>query len=162
MSLPIQAAELIACLQEEYRQQKPYKGNSVVINGPESVISSKFTGAGITINFFVGDTLSFEAPACVAAPHVSMVAQQAINFGMTGRSSLCPPVRLYAPNVLSITTRHLSIGDVLLLVEPKSGFISCKKLTLPIPQEEYPDYCEIIMSCCINDDMEIEKVPRPK
>ena len=56
------------------------------------------------------DLMTHEAPACVAAPLVTMVANKAINLGVAGQGSQPVPVRLYVPEQLSITTTHLLLG----------------------------------------------------
>ena len=90
-----------------------------------------------------------------------MVAKNAIFLGMVGQGSQPFPVRLYTPKSISMTTQHLSVGDIQILVEPAfGGFIYCKKLTLLKSEEKEPDAFEIIKSWVMNDDAEIETVSR--
>jgi hypothetical protein len=106
------------------------------------------------------DSIIHEAPACVAAPLVTMVAKNVISLGIAGQGDQPIPVRLYAPQQLSITTKHLSVGDVMVLVEPQQGFISCKRLTLSKSTAEDPAHFEVVKSWVMNDDVEIETVRR--
>jgi|ERR1700733_5982590 len=97
-------------------------------------------------------------PACIAAPLVTLVAKESIKLGITSPTP-ADRVVIYAPEQLSISTNHLSIGNILLVVAPKFGFISCSKLTLSKrPGEEDPDYFKVVKSWVISDKTEIEIV----
>ena len=67
---------------------------------------------------------------------------------------------LYAPDMLTITTKHLSIGEMEILKKPKAAFLYCSKLTLVKTKKEKPACFEMVKSWAINDDMEIETVDR--
>jgi len=149
-------------LMKEYSGGVMHGKNSLNVFAGKSIVNKGFMGSANVVFLTSLDSISHEAPACIAAPLVNIVAKNVLSLGMAGQGSQPVPVRLYAPEQLTITVKHLSIGDLMLLVEPKHGIVSCKKLTLTKTKKEEPEYFEVIKSWVINDDTEIETVLRDK
>jgi hypothetical protein len=155
----ISQVSTVAKLKDEYLGDSIIYTNQTLntfANG--SIINNGFMGSGNITILTSLKAITIEAPGCIAAPVVMMVAKNIICLGRSGQGSQSVPVRLYAPRQLSITAKHLSIGDVRILVEPEHAFISCKKLTLSKSTEEEPAHFEIVKSWAINDAMEIEVI----
>jgi hypothetical protein len=147
---------IITKLRDEYSGGSMYGGQSLNIHAGTAVKNNGFMGSENIIFLSSKNSITHEAPACIAANLVTMVAKNTISMGLAGQGKESFPVRLCVPSQLSITTKHLSIGEVMLLVEPEHGFISCKKLTLLKPAENDPENFEVIKSWVMNDDAEIE------
>ncbi len=110
------------------------------------------------IIFLHSATMRHVAPACIAAPLVNLVAKNIIEIGAEKTDSSVP-VRIFAPNQITISTSHLSIGKLLLVTEPQHGAIFCKKLTLTQHTEEQDTSCfEVVKSWVAHDDTEVEIV----
>ncbi len=127
-----------------------------------SVETDSFWGSASIVNISSLDSITLEAPACVAAPLVSVVAKNAINLGMKRQGAEIAPVHFYAPKQLTLSTRHLSVGDISIMIDPKRVFIMCKKLTLLKPKgeeskssEKSTDLHEMLKSWA-GDDVEVE------
>lgn len=147
-------------LRDEYSRESMYGGCTFSAHAGRSISNNWFMGSANIVFLSSKDSIIHEAPACVAAPLVTMVAKNAISVGIAGQGDQPVPVRLYTPQQLSITTKHLSVGDVMMLVEPQHGFISCKKLTLSKSIEEDPPHFEVVKSWVMNDDVEIDTIRR--
>jgi hypothetical protein len=143
-------------LRNEYSEGVCYAEHVLTAHADKSIINGGFMGAGNVVFLSSLDLITHEAPGCIAAPLVNMVAKNVIGLGMVGQGSQPIPVRLYAPELLSMTAKHLAIGEIRLLAEPKHGLVSCKKLTLSKSTEEDPDHFEIVKSWVISDDVEVE------
>ncbi len=153
--------DFVIRLRDEYSTGGAVYGGTVCsVHGGNSISNSGFIGSANVVFLSSNNFIIHEAPACVAAPLVTMVAKNAISLGIAGQGDQPAPFRLYAPDQLSITTKHLSVGDVMMLVKPENGFISCKKLTLSKSTEEDPAHFEVVKSWVMNDDVEIETVRR--
>lgn len=151
--------DIVLALKKEYSGGGMY-GDNMCAAHAKSISNNGFIGSKTAVFLSSQDSITHETPACVAAPHVTMVAKNAISLGMAGQKDLPVPVRLYTPEQLCITTNHLSVGNIMILIEPKHGFISCQKLTLSKSTEEDPEYVEIVKSWVMNDNVEIETVCR--
>lgn len=156
-ALPATYGDIVTRLKGEYNGGIMYGIDALSLHSKDSISNSGFLGSSNVVFLNAQQSIIHEAPGCVAAPLVNMVAQNAIMLGVSGQGNQQVPVRLYAPNQLSITTNHLTIGDADLLVEPNHGFISCRKLTLIQFTEEAPPYFEILASYLMNDDVAIER-----
>lgn len=153
-----QAREIVHQLSGQYTGAM-WGGEACTLYTAENLNNSGFIGSNTVVVITSLDSINHQAPACVAAPIVNMVAKNKINFGTKKESSSSIPVRLYSPIQLSITTKHLSIDDFTLVVEPNHAILSCKKLSLyKKPNEEDPSYFEVVKSWAINDEMEVEIV----
>ena len=146
----------IVTLWKEYpKAELLVEGLSAHSVNPEEIVG--FVGSKNALFLSSSDSLTFESPACIAAPLVTLVAENEIKLGVAGRGQKLPPVRLCASQQLLITTNHLSIGDVVMIIpESQRVFISCKKLTLSKSTKEDPPHFELIKSLIINDDVEVE------
>lgn len=149
-------------LYNQYTRGSIYAGTRFVSFTKNRTINRGFMGSSNVVILCSENSIVHEAPACIAAPIVNMVAKNIISIGMAGQGRNPVPARLYAPEMLTITTQHLSIGELMLLTEPKNALLSCKKLTLSKSKEEEPDYFEVVRSWAINDDMKIEVVTNNK
>jgi hypothetical protein len=150
-------------LRNDYTGGVSYGVQSLSAAAGGSIVNNGFMGSEAVVFLSANDSITMEAPGCVAAPLVTMVAKNAISLGMSGQGSQPVPVRLYAGNQLSITTDHLSIGDIALVTTPEHGMVFCRKLTLSTSQEHDPAYFEIVQSWLMstnNRDVEIERVRR--
>lgn len=116
-----------------------------------------FLGSSHVVFLSSRSSMVHDAPACIAAPLVHMVATKSISLGINSKT-LADKVVIYAPEQFSITTNHLSIGNIQLLVSPKHAFLSCSKLTLEKFEGEDPDYFSVVKSWLINEDVEVVKI----
>lgn len=126
----------------------------------KSIKNSGFLGSPHVVFMTSSTTITHDAPACIASPLISMIAKDSITLGV-GSKDLRDKVVIYAPEQFAITTKHLMVGNISLLVEPKFGFISCKKLTLVKSPGKDPDYFALIKSWLIHDDVKIETIVTP-
>ncbi len=159
MASPV-SSDIVLQLRDQYSGGVIYGDKSFVAHVAKTFVNKGFIGSSTVVFLTSHDSIVHEAPACIAAPLVNMVAKKAISMGVDGQGSQPVPVRLFATNELTITTRHLSLGDVMLLTEPNTALLSCSKLTLFKFTDEEPAYFEIVRSWSINDDMEVEVVSR--
>jgi hypothetical protein len=143
-------------LKEEYQDGVIYGDKSLLVHANGVLINAGFMGSSQLVSLSSRDRIALEAPGCVAAPLIDMIAKNVISFGQTGKQNHPFPVRIYAPLKLSVTAQHVVVGDLDLLVEPKYGLFTCKTLTFFQSTPETPDYIEIIKSWGLNDDMEVE------
>jgi hypothetical protein len=154
-------ADIAVRLRDEYpRSSVLWKDRDFVANSDRPIRDNRFIGASNIVSISGSDAITLEAPCCAVAQVVNLIARNAISLGMAGQETQPFPVRFYATRQLSIMTKHLSIGDLKMLVEPKYGFVSCEKLTLLEPTEADRDYFEIVKSWAINDKMDIEVLKR--
>jgi hypothetical protein len=156
-ALPATYGDIVNKLKGEYSSGVQYATDALSWNAKGSILNGGFIGSSIVVFLSSDEAIIHEAPGCVAAPLVNMVALNAIMLGASGQGDQPVPVRLYAPEQLSITTNHLTVGAANLLIEPKFGYISCRKLTLIQFTEEAPPYFEILASYLMNDDVTIER-----
>ncbi len=154
-------SDIVNQLKDQYQGGSVYGGEACLLHAGLTLRNNGFMGSANVVFLTSKDVIIHEAPGCIAAPLVNMVAKNAISLGMAGQGSEPVPVRLYAPERLTMTTTHLSIGDLNILEAPRFGFVFCKKLTLSKSTEEEPEYFEIVKSWAINDDMETEVITRP-
>lgn len=119
--------------------------------------SNYFWGSPHAIFLSSQSTMEHVAPTCIASPLVTLVAKISINLGL-GCKTPADKVVIFAPEQISISTEHLSIDNIQLVVKPKFGFISCSKLTLVKFSGEDPDYFEVVKSWLINKSTEVEVV----
>lgn len=150
---------MITKLQSEYSGGVLYGGQSCVVHARESIKNNGFMGSENIVFLTSRDSITHEAPGCIAADLVNMVAKNVISLGMAGRGTQPVPFRIYSPKTITMTAKHLSVGDIMFLVVPDHGSISCNKLTLSKSTEEEPDSFELIKSWAINDEMEVEIIP---
>lgn len=104
------------------------------------------------------ESMIYRYPAVLKAPRVSLGAEKAIYLGMNNPEPFSDPVQIKAPQYLSITTPHLSVGELTFAERPKTGMISCKKLTFLRSTKE--ETVELIKSLLIRDDTIIEVVDK--
>ena len=151
-------SDIVLRLKDDYLGGSMYGEQSLVVNSGKITYNTGFLGSSTVVFLTSSDSIVHESPACIAAPLVNLVAMNAITMGMAGQGLQPVPVRLFAPISLTITTKHLFIGDIAILTEPKDALIFCSKLILSKSSEEAPAYFEVVRSWAINDDMEVEVV----
>ena len=137
-----------------YTGQKQYNDGYISLPS-KSMKNWMFLGSAHAIFFSSRSKMEHESPACIAAPLVNMVAKEAISLGVNCRTS-ADKVVIYAPEQLSISAKHVIIGNIKLMVTPRAAFITCKNLTLLKSQETDPDYFSVVKSWLVNDDTDIE------
>lgn len=115
-----------------------------------------FIGALSAVFLSSQTKMTHDSPACLAAPLITLVAKEAIDLGVKGKKDSPIPVCLYAPEQISISTPHLSVGEIQLVAMPKFGYISCEKITFFKSGEKDPEYFDIIKSWVINKNVVIE------
>lgn len=152
--------EIVAKLRDQYSGGSMYGHELCSSYSAQGLINTGFIGSSNVVFLSSKNKIVHEAPACIAAPLVNMVAKEVVCMGMQGQGEQPVPVRIYAPGQLSITAKHVSVGDIMMIVEPQFGFITCKKLTLSKSTEEDPAHFEIVKSWVLGDDTEIETVSR--
>ncbi|NGX45256.1 MAG: hypothetical protein K940chlam2_00401 [Chlamydiae bacterium] len=133
---------------------------SLEVAARDTLKNNGFMGSYNVVFLTSRDSIEHEAPGCIAAPLVNMFAKDKLSLGVAGQGSQPVPVRIFAPAQLTLTSQHLSVGDIKFLEEPKSGFLSCKKLTLIKPTEDEPVYFDLIKSWVIDDETQIEILKR--
>jgi hypothetical protein len=153
------SADWIARLYSEYSEWGALFDVVCMERTGNYIVNNRFMGSYSVVYLTAFNSIIHEAPGCIGAPFVNMVAKRAISLGMAGYEVQPVPLRLYCPKAITIVTKYLSIGDVRLLEIPENGFISCQKLTLSKSKEGDSDDFELIKSWAINDDMEIEVIP---
>jgi hypothetical protein len=121
------------------------------------IVNTGFMGSDERVVMY-NEEITHEAPACIAAPVVTMVANKSIVLGLWGQRSADFPVRLYVPQELSIKAKRLYVGDIQFIVEPQVGSITCEYLLLARFTQEDPPNFELVKSWISNDDVNIEKV----
>jgi hypothetical protein len=145
--------DTLSSLRDQYKtrifEQNNYEANN------EMMINGTFLGAGSSVSIISTETMTHLAPACIAAPKVSLVAGNAIKFGDRGDKPY--PVRIYAPKQLSIITQNLSIGDLSIVVEPEDASVYCNRLTFGPSSTE--KLIEVVTSWT-KDGVDIEMPPR--
>ena len=144
----------IMALSCEYK--RGYHPGVFSAHGDPYLKNDGFIGSDHAIFLSSDNEITHKSPACIAAPLVTMVARNVINLGTSGPNTHTFPVRLYVPDQISITTKHLSIGDIEILKKPQHGFISCKTLTLFQSTEDAPPHFEIVLSWVSRDDTNVE------
>ncbi len=124
----------------------------------------------ITIVGFKGSSTAIFLPAkdsitihgCLAAPYITMIAKNAINFGMNKDGTIqSSPARLCnEEGMLAITTQHFSVGNIELIEPPSIANLACKRLTLSKTKtaDEDPASFEIVKSWVMYDDTEVVTV----
>jgi hypothetical protein len=148
----------ISSLRDSYFAEKKYSEEGLKISQSELIVNTEFIGSLNFVFLKSGDFIAHEAPACIAAPSVTMIAQKAISLGSIGQGSYSVPVCLYASRELTIKTQMLSIGDLNILAEPEDVTVFCKKLVLSESmKKKAPDQFEIVKSW-IDDENKIEIV----
>lgn len=152
----------ILILRNQYPRERTYGQYDIDIHAGRSIINNSFIGALYVTNLTAMDSIVHEAPACIASQSVNMVAKNAIHLGTAGQGLRSVPARLFASQKLTITTSHLSIGELAILKEPKHALIFCSKLTFIKSSDEEPEYFETVRSWAINDAMETEVITRSK
>lgn len=147
----------ISNLRDEYRDtERKFAPYGYASQAKNPIERNWFFGSFGSVHLNTKESITFESPACVAAPLVTMTATKAINLGVEGRKNQPVAVRLFAPVHLAISAMEVSIGDLQLLQVPDSVHLNCKKLTLTYSAPEEPVHFEIVKSWLINDDTKIE------
>lgn len=165
-AIPIYTKDVVAHMKKQYIDGSLYNSERLTAKVKTPIVLNGFIGSDNALCLISDMMITAEATACIAAPLVTMKAKEAISLGMAGKGKHPLPVRLFAPEVLTIITKHLSIGEIILGHErikidpPIDGSVSCKKITLSKSTEEDPDYFEIVKSWVVDDDTEIETIKK--
>lgn len=152
MTAPLYS-ETINKLMCEYQGGVQYGENSLKLQA-KTIFNNGFFGSAKIVYLDATDSITHQAPGCIAAPKIVMKARKLLQIGVHQEND---SVRIYAPKTLSIETSHLSVGKVRFIGEPEEAIISCSKLTLSKYTEEEPAYFEIVKSW-INDEAEIKTI----
>lgn len=146
--------EMSQHLQSTYVKLEENRGVRFV--SEENIENRDFLGSCDSLYLISQHSIVIQAPGCIAAPLVTMVAKNAIRFGTENSNNLLPPVKFYVSDQLGITTRTLTIGDIQLIEEPADAFISCRRLKFLQYAEEEPWHVEVVKSWVISNDTEIQ------
>ncbi len=142
----------IAQLMGEYSKEDVAYGKYLCARCVDDAFTNNgFMGSSMRLSLTAGNAITHKAPACLAAPRIQMMAQNIINLGEPEMQTT--PTRIYAPLKLTLEAKHVVIGNIRLVVEPKNGAIVCDKLTLSKSKnsEEDPDHFEIVKSWIIEE-----------
>ena len=159
-------SEIILRIKREYTDGIMFNEGAFLIKSTKTIDNTGFMGSLNTV-ILNTDQIVMEAPGCIAAPVVNMVAKKIISIGMKGQGEHPVNARLFAPISLLMQTEHLSIGDLCVVSKTNYGAIFCEKLTFLLPKEESKkdrkclgliDSVEIIESWVRSDVTEIEKI----
>lgn len=126
------------------------------IKTKEPLVIDDFYGSGNTLNF-LSKVIIADGPALLAAPQVTLAAKRSISLGIV--SSIESPLRLFVPEMLTIATKHLLIGENVKILNnpPKNGVVFCKKLLfLKGESEQDSEHFEIVKSWIQSDETEVE------
>ncbi len=156
MTTSMPAAIPIVKLMEQYESGVTFGTNSLNIHVGESISNNGFFGSFERMFLYSKKEIIHNAPGCAAAPEIIMIANKIIGLGQDFSQAHIPPVRLFAPDKLILTTQHLRVGDLLILTEPTITSIACKKLTLIQHRDEAPESHEMIRSWLMYDDTAVE------
>lgn len=156
----LSSAETIDQLKAQYPGGVTYGPKSLNYNRQSLLRNTGFFGSANIVWLTSDSAIEFEAPGCVAAPFVNMLAKKSVSLGMKGQGARPFPVRLYAPKSLSITTNNLRIGDLQILEEPKNASVFCRKLTLSRLTDENRDCIALVQSWIVPDDVELQILHR--
>lgn len=105
-----------------------------------------FIGAIKTLSLIGEQAIIHNSPACIAAQTVYMSSRNVISLGMDSAA----PVILYAPDTLSISTKHLFIENLQILGTPECAVVFCETLTVSNNQD-----AEIIRRWSNNKNMQV-------
>ena len=130
---------IIDLLNQEYTSNQRFSQSKLKIEC-EKIIQDGFCGSAEELILKVDDAIVVEAPGCLAAPKIRLIAKEKLSLGTAKRSRIAVPVRIFSPESFFITTRHLVVGEVLFLVNPAEVRIYCNKVTF-IQHELQPYDC---------------------
>lgn len=154
-------SDMIDTFKNEYSSGVIFSKDSLSVFAKDHLRNDGFLGSHNVVFLTCQDSIVQEAPGCIAAPLVNMVALNRLSLGAEGQGSQPVPLRIFTPRQFTLTSKELSVGDVSFLTEPIHGFISCKKLTLIQRTDEEPSSFELIKSWLMDDATEIERI-RPE
>jgi FG-GAP repeat len=156
---PISYTEIVLGLKRSYLGPARFLEGHMSLPS-KSMKNNSFLGSSHVVFLSSQSSMEHDAPACIAAPLVNMVAKNAISIGAASKTP-ADKVVIYAPEQLSLTTNHLTIGNIAFLANPKAAFISCSKLTLIKFEGEDPDYFKVVKSWVIDNKAKVDTVVKP-
>ncbi|MBS0620326.1 MAG: hypothetical protein JSS61_02575 [Verrucomicrobia bacterium] len=128
-------------------------GKSLLFQSDKHMIFQEFNGCSNSIRI-EGSSITLESYAHVAAPIIEMVGIERIRLGDKGlkpdilEATGCTPpepVRVYAPEKLSLRAFEVCIGDATLEAAPQRIELFCNKLTRWAHPESPPsDFFELL------------------
>ncbi len=150
-------------LQAEYPKTEHFYENGLSVASPSHINIDSFFGSSSVLFLRANTDIHCEAPVCIAAPLVTLVAKKAIHLGEKGRGTHAQPGRLFASKQFCLVSPHIILGDFIFLGLPKAASIACKKLTLIRSKEETKSQAkeeafEVVKSWVMDDATEIEVV----
>jgi hypothetical protein len=111
-----------------------YQDDALIMAKEAEIETNTFIGSSTSVSLHsFQSSILYDAPGCLAAPVVNLIAQKSIRLGSHERSPYSPyesSLKLFATNILHIKTEHLIIGNMQLLAPPFAGVIICSKLTI--------------------------------
>lgn len=112
-----------------------YSSANLKIDSSASYVGQGFVGSEEALVITAEEGIQLEAPVCVAAKYVTLLARDRIAIGTAGQLSDMTPVRIYAKELLNISTEHLILGSEVQFVvfAATTVFISCKKISIVCP-----------------------------
>ncbi|MDP1608497.1 MAG: hypothetical protein Q8L98_04180 [Chlamydiales bacterium] len=143
----------INMINNEYPSSQ-YKEEPISEHSKKILKNNGFIGSRKAVILSSADSIIFNPLTCLAAPRISLVAENAIYF--LGKTEF--PVFLYPPERLRIGADRLIVGDIEMLTDPKEAYISCKILAFVQSTEQEHSSFEIVKSWVVNDDVEIETI----
>lgn len=140
--------DTLRALYDQYTEGAVYMNDGIHVRS-EKFEFSGFLGSDVEVELYARNSMSIESPSCLAAPKVTLTADQYIRMGLTLERESGLPVRLYAPEQIDIRARQVVFSDFALLTTPQNGSISAARLSIIQPREpsdEYLDQVEIVKS----------------
>ncbi len=144
------------CLKSEYSGGTLDGGFSHIAFSFGRINNFGFMGAREFLLMTTPEPITHESPACIASPVVKMYTLGTITLGLTQQSLMSIPVRVFAPEELTFIARHICIGNIEFLIEPRTVSIACQKLSFIKTTEEEPPCFEIVKSWTMSEKTEIE------
>lgn len=151
--------DVISCLAGSYGIVLAMEDQCVYSSKTNQECNS-FRGSYVIASLSANDSMELMPQACIAAPVVHLVAKQSLEMGVARSSTNV--VRIFAPNFLSISTKHLTIGKVQFMTEPAIAAINCSRLTvMQYEGEENSALLEKLKSWMISDSTIVETKTPP-
>lgn len=153
-----QYATAVDNFRREYRNEPLDNASKMKVNyNYRSIENYGFLGSHNVVSICCTHTISQQAPGCIAAPVVHMVARESIKLGTEGQGDKFANVRIFAPEVLTVTTDHLFFGNVTFFRVEKAH-ITCRKLTFYQRGETPPMNFEVVRNWLTYKDTQIKTV----
>lgn len=147
-------------LMQQYSGGVQFGREYVQLSVEESMHNTGFLGSLKIVEINSNNEIKMEAPACVAAPRVNMVALNRIELGLQGQNNQPVPIRFFIPEKFSLSAKEIVLGKVHFLCKPNTATISCEKLKLIIFGQEGQENIDTVKSWLTNQCTNLEIIQK--